>query len=520
MLTVNIETETGVQIKKIIVIDSHSHLGKDVDGAEMMNPGIAGGTFDFWSQLEGLIKQDWKNTGEQCFETRIGGKDHILTFGFEKMPFVNKMFSQLETIQSANFRDLSNKSAIQNFVDQAVVFPFQDTFRNKMPEAIYRASNLNISRFTTRFPYSMRMIGYMRCDPMEGNKAVKEVEFGATKLGLRGLKLHPRSEQWIDAINSQKAVNVMVEAAKYSLPVLFDTRGKGSILEIGNLIKTTRSYLKNSAPHLLPSFKVIIAHFAQGNVGDEEVYRTICQPNTWGDLSMLHGKGSTIFFKSFRDWFASNNMVQIDGRTWSEYLLFATDYPYFGGPHAKGLIINLISQKFFNSGGTIEDTENILGLNQLKLLPEYNIQFTEKNDVPALSSVISTLDPSINSLDIAIKAIARLVDSGTIDISKLLYQFDGDFSNYKGEVLISTKSVKDRNNSSPQNQSKTINLVLTNLIQDKLTMLSTLSQNSTWKKFGFKYFNLEDREFFHSVLAQSRPANNEEDVFQMIKQAY
>ncbi len=60
MLTVNIETETGVQIKKIIVIDSHSHLGKDVDGAEMMNPGIAGGTFDFWSQLEGLIKLDWK----------------------------------------------------------------------------------------------------------------------------------------------------------------------------------------------------------------------------------------------------------------------------------------------------------------------------------------------------------------------------------------------------------------------------------------------------------------------------
>jgi len=115
-------------------------------------------------------------------------------------------------------------------------------------------------------------------------------------------------------------------------------------------------------------------------------------------------------------------------------------------------------------------------------------------------------------LDIAIRAIARLIDSGTVDISRLLYQFDGDYSNYKGEVLISTKFMQDRN--------KIINLVLTDLIQGKLTMLSTLSQNSTWKKFGFKYFNLEDRAFFHSVLAQSQPANNEEDVFQMIRQAY
>ncbi|MHA1727950.1 MAG: amidohydrolase family protein [Promethearchaeota archaeon] len=518
MLKVKIETESGIMYKNIIVIDSHSHLGKDVDGAEMMNPMAPGrGTFDFWSQIQGLIEQEWSDKGGKQIETQINGKDHILTFDFEQLPFTHKIFSQLKHLQSQSYKDLLKKSILQQFIDQAVVFPFQDVFRDKKSEALYRASNINISRFTTRFPFSLRLIGYMRCDPMEGEKAVKEVDYCATQLGVRGLKLHPRSEGWIDNINSQKAVNVMVEAAKYSLPIIFDTRGKQSILEIGELIKSTRNHLKNIAPGLIPHLKVIIAHFAQGNVGDYNVYRTICQPNTWGDLSMLHGKGASIFFKDFRQWFNSNNMQHIaDGRKWSQFLLFATDFPYFGPQHAKGLIYELINKEFFDGGGTLEDAENILGMNQLKLLPEYNLKLIEKNSVPALSSIISTLTPDINSLDIAIKTVARLIDSGIIDINKILFQFDGSFSNYKGEVLINAKTKQKQK----QKQNQNVNLVLMNLIQDKLTMISTLSQNSIWKKFGYKYFNPEDREFFHSILAKSQPTTDEKEAFELIKRVF
>jgi predicted TIM-barrel fold metal-dependent hydrolase len=419
----------------------------------------------------------------------------------------------LEQLESRNYKDLNKKFILQQFIDQAAVFPFQDVFRDKMPEALYRASNLNVSRFTTRFPFSLRLIGYMRCDPLEGKKAVNEVAYGATQLGLRGLKLHPRSEEWIDDINSPRVIEVLMEAAKYSLPVIFDTRGKQSILDIGELVKNARNTIGSKAPELLPHLKVIIAHFAQGNVGDEEVYQTVCQPNVWGDLSMLHGKGAANFFKDFRRWFVANDISRkTNGRNWSEFLLFASDFPYFGAKHAEGLISNVISQEFYESGGTLADTENILGLNQLKLLPEYNVKFVETQPIPAISSVITPLDPNIDSLDVGIKAIARLIDSGIIDIEKLLFQFDGDYDKFKGEVLISTKN--------KQNQNQEINLIMMNLVPEKLILLSTLSQNSAWKKFGFKYFNPEDRRFFHSVLAQSRPANDENQVFQMIREAY
>ncbi|MHA1822223.1 MAG: amidohydrolase family protein [Promethearchaeota archaeon] len=513
MLKVKIETEEGVRYKYILVIDAHSHLGKDVDGAEMMNPLTPGrGTFDFWSGIQGLIEQEWAKTGEKSIETKINGKDHILTFDFEMHPFVQKMFKQLEEINSSSYKDLRQKTKDQQFIDQGVVFPFQDVFRAKMPEALFHASNINVARVTTRFPFSLRLIGYMRVDPMEHQKAINEIDFGVS-LGLRGLKLHPRSEGWIDKINSEWPVRVLAHAAKYSLPVIFDTRGKGSILAIGELVKSARNYIQSNAPELLPHFKVIIAHFAQGNVGDEEVYRTICQPNTWGDLSMLHGKGAENFLKDFKKWFIQNNMKQkVDGRDWSEFILYATDFPYFGAVHAKGLIFYLMNKSFFENGGTLEDTENIMGLNQLRLLPEYNYRYVEKNNVPALSSVITTPDPNINAQDIAIKAIAKLIDSNVIDIKNVLFQFDGSYRNYKGELMLNTISKR--------NKEYKVNLILTNMVKDKMVMLSTLSVNSEWKKFGYKYFNPDDREFFHSVLKQTKPSIDESQAFEIIKAAY
>ncbi|MBD3350240.1 MAG: hypothetical protein GF364_02025 [Candidatus Lokiarchaeota archaeon] len=512
MLKIKIETEEGTAFKNILVIDAHSHLGKDVDGAQNMNPSAPGGTFDFWSQTQGMIENAWKSRGGKTIEVRIRGKDHILTFDFEKMPFVDTIYRQLEKINSSAYKDLAKISKDQQFIDQAVVFPFQDVFRDKKKEALYRASNLNVARFTTRFPFSLRLIGYMRCNPMEGKKAVNEVENGY-KLGVRGLKLHPRSDGWIDNVNSQNAINVMAKAAQYSFPVIFDTRGKASILAIGELVKSTRSYLQANMPKLLRHFKVIIAHFAQGNVGDEEVYRTICQPNTWGDLSMLHGAGASNFIADFRKWFIANNMKKrVDGRDWSQFILYASDFPYFGAQHAKGLALPLMSEGFFNSGGTLRDLENIFGLNQLRLLPEYNYQLVEKAAVPAMSSIVSTPNLNLNALDVAVQAVARLIDEGMIEINKLLFQFDGNYRTYKGEVLLETTAKKKQN--------KMIRLIIMNLVPDKLTMLSTLGKDNFWKKFGYRYFNPQDRQFFHSAFGQTQAAINENQAFEMIKKAF
>ena len=424
MLTAIIEQEGKTRAENIFVIDAHSHLGEDVDGATMMNPLAPGtGTFDFWGNVQGRIKTDWANTGEQSFLTKINGKNTKISWEFNQYPFTDKLYIALEALGKRH-SDLKAKSKFYSFIDQGVVFPFQDVFRDKHPEARYRASNINVSRFTTRFPFSMKLIGYARCDPMEGEKAVNEVGYARQELGLRGLKLHPRSERWIDDIKSGKPLKVLVEAAKHSLPVIFDTRGRGSILDIAELIKSTRSVLSQQNPALLPHFKVIIAHFAQGNIGDYEVYNALVQPNTYGDLSMLHGEGAGNFFEDFRKWFKSQDKKRVDSRDWSEYLLYASDYPYFGDIHAQKLIKYIINKRFFDTGGTLNDVRNIMGLNQLKLLPEYSLPQKKDSNSPLPSVLLSNaLNQIVNPNEIAMKAIAELLITNKIDIRRFCLQF-------------------------------------------------------------------------------------------------
>ncbi len=495
MLTATIEQDGKTRVEQIFVIDAHSHLGQDVDGAAMMNPLAPSGTFDFWGNVQGKVKAELENSNQLTFTTIIEGKPTKISWSFTPYPFTDKLYSFLEKLGKMH-SDLKEKSKFYSFIDQGVVFPFQDVFRDKRPEALYRASNINISRFTTRFPFSMKLIGYCRCDPMEGEKAVREVKYAREVLGVRGLKLHPRSEGWIDNINSSKAVNVLIEAAKHSMPVLFDTRGKGSIMAIGELIKTTRNALKGSHSKLLPHFKVIIAHFAQGNVGDYDVYNTIVQPNTYGDLSMLHGAGAGNFFEDFRKWFISNKKESVDNRNWSEYLLYGSDYPYFGDVHAEKLMIYIVNKQFFDTGGTIKDTRNILGLNQIKILPEYNLPQIKK-DVNALPSLMISnpafKQNNISTYDNAIDALAHLIVENKVDIKKFCLQFKDSWDYFNNDILLNMVS---------NNKKEEINVLFTNLVKDQISLLAPLQSNMMWKKFGFEYFNPEDRDFFTKLFKQ------------------
>ncbi len=513
MLTATIENNGTTKKENIFVIDCHSHLGQDVDGATMMNPLAPGGTFDFWGNIQGKIGAEWEKNGEQTLYTTIDGKPTVISWSFTPYFFTDKLFTALERL-GKTYSDLKEKSKFYSFIDQSVCFPFQDVFRNKHPEALYRASNLNISRFTTRFPFSLKLIGYARCDPKEGQKAVNEVKFAREILGLRGLKLHPRSEGWIDNISSINAQKVLIEAARYSMPVIFDTRGKGSILKIGELIRETRNVIKSKYPNLLPHFKIIIAHFAQGNVDDYEVYDTVVQPNTWGDLSMLHGAGAGNFFSSFRKWFISNRKESVDNRKWSEYLLFGSDYPYFGDEHAEKLLIYIINKQFFDTGGTIEDTRNILGLNQIRILPEYNLPIIKQDSKILPATIIS--NPSyhqnhLSSYNIAIDALAKLITENKMDIKRFCLQFKDSWNEFNNDILLTLikKSSKEE-----------INVFLTNLVKNLITILAPLGHNIKWKKFGYKYFDPEDRAFFASFFRQTYLATDVNKAVEVLSQIF
>ena len=512
MLTATIEQEGKTRIENIFVIDAHSHLGEDVDGATMMNPLAPGtGTFDFWGNVQGRLKSEWVKTGEQSFRTSMDGKSTKIAWSFNPYPFTDKLYVELEAL-GKRYSDLKEKSKFYSFIDQGVVFPFQDVFRDKHPEALYRASNINISRFTTRFPFSMKLIGYARCDPMEGEKAIKEVTYAREVLGLRGLKLHPRSERWIDDIKTGKPLKVLIEAASHSLPVLFDTRGRGSILDIAELIRTTRTTLAQNYPELLPHFKVIIAHFAQGNIGDYEVYNAIVQPNTYGDLSMLHGEGAGNFLEDFRKWFKANNKIKVDNRDWSEYLLYASDYPYFGDVHAQKLLIYIINKRFFDTGGTIKDVRNIMGLNQIKILPEYNLTQNKTNGSSLPCTFISKPSNSKpTSYEIAIKALAKLIVENKVDIKRFCIQFKDTWDNFNEDILLNafTPTTKEE-----------VPIMLTQLVKDQIALFAPLNKEAAWNKFGYKYFNPKDRAFFASIFKQNYLAKDEKQTVECLTQIF
>ncbi len=508
MLTATIEQNGKKRTEHMIVIDAHSHLGQDVDGATMMNPLAPGtGTFDFWGNVQGRIKSDWETHGEKSFMTRMNGIPTKITWSFNPFPFTDKFYSVLEKL-GKRYSDLKEKAKFYSFIDQGVVFPFQDVFRDKYPEALYRASNINVSRFTTRFPYSLKLIGYARCDPMEGEKAVNEVRHAREVLGLRGLKLHPRSERWIDDIKSGMPLNVLVEAAKHSMPVIFDTRGRGSILDISELVKSTRNFLSQKHPKLLPHLKVIIAHFAQGNIGDYEVYNAIVQPNTYGDLSMLHGEGAGNFFEDFRSWFKNNNKFSVDKRDWSEYIFYASDYPYFGDIHAHKLMKYIINKRFFDSGGTLKDTRNILGMNQLKVLPEYNLPLVQPQTNNKASTIISQASSEVSSYEIGLRVLAKLIVENKIDIKKFCVRYDDAWDNFNNIAL-------DIINATTK---KEMLMSLVELVRDKILLIAPLSDQIDWNSTSLKYFDPKNRAFLAGAFKQAYLAITEEQAMNSMVQ--
>jgi len=496
MILITIKLPDGREInKKILVIDAHSHLGSDIDGISNMNPMAPGGTYQFYIETQSLVLKELEND----FQITIDGKLHKFHYSIIPFKFIYNIFKFLKEINSREYSTIFDKMDGGWLYDQGVCFPFQDKFRDNKPEAQYRASNLNISRFTTHFPNSLRLIGYCRVNPRQP-QAPNEVDYAINVLGLRGLKLHPRSDGWTDDITADFAVNVLKVAARNSIPVIFDTRGVQSIIDIHELVKKTRNELRKSEPNLVPHLKVIIAHCAMGYIGNEEVYQVISDPNIWGEISMLHGKGTKDFFLSFMEWYKQN--LRNSKKIWSEKLLFGTDFPYFTPKHAKDNIIFLLSQEFMQNGGTINDTENILGLNLIKLLSPYNIQKKlNKNEYTSHSHVYIKGNSNEQLYNTASKLIAQLIENKRLDISQINFMFNGNFRKISDNILIQGVI----------NTNKKTRIIIHNFINNRLLLCSTLDPEIYWNYFGFKYFNPNDQLLFqNSFLIQNTTSFEEQ----------
>jgi len=322
------------------VVDAHHHMGK-----EKGHRNSPSGAYDFyallWFELQRMVKDQLEG-------------DLLLFEPIEVVPpeLPSRLFSSRASWARMNHGWL---------VDRTIVFPYTDDYsKSDSPDTpSFRVSNDKIAGWTTRAPHSTRLIGFGRVDPKDSlsgspDRPVKEIKRAVKVLGLRGLKLHPLAQLFVDEIDSDYMRKIMKCAGDLGIPVIMDTRNTRTVLRIQDLVNSMRGSKKYEKT--LTQLSIILAHCGM-SPGDPRLYEVLRDPVFYGETSTLHGKDVPILFQM------AHERMGAPGVQWSEKLLFGTDYSFLSVQAAE-IILHLISRDF---KGTLGDIQRIIGGNALTL---------------------------------------------------------------------------------------------------------------------------------------------------------
>ncbi|MFW9799729.1 MAG: amidohydrolase family protein [Candidatus Thorarchaeota archaeon] len=325
---------------QLYIVDAHHHMGRE--GSHKNSPS---GAYDFYALLWFELQRMAKDQIE---------KDLLLFEPLEVVPpdLPARMFSSKENWARMNHGWL---------VDRTIAFSYSDDYsKSDSPDVpSFRVSNDKIAGWTTRAPHSSRLIGFARVDPKDAlngshNIPVKEIERAVKVLGLRGLKLHPLAQLFVDEITADYMKDIMKCAGELGIPVIMDTRNIRTVLRIRELIESMRGVKKYRES--LRGLAVILAHCGM-SPGNTRFYEVLRDPVFFGETSSLHGKDIPILFGM------ASERIEAPGGRWSEKILFGTDYSFLSVQAAE-LILYLISRSF---EGSLTDAQRILGGNALIL---------------------------------------------------------------------------------------------------------------------------------------------------------
>jgi predicted TIM-barrel fold metal-dependent hydrolase len=247
-------------------------------------------------------------------------------------------------------------------VDRTIVFPYTDDYSTPTSkgEPSFKVSNDKIASWTSRAPHSSRLIGFARVNPLDGKSkgsilAVKELERAVLDLGLRGLKLHPLAQLFVDSIDKNEPREVVKKAGELGVPVIFDTRNIRTVVRIKRLVDSMRN--DPSCGDAMKGLRVILAHCGM-SPGDSRLYEALKDPAIFAETSTLHDRDVPVLFDSASERLSSSN------REWSEKILFGTDFSFLS-VQAMDIILHMLSRNF---PGTLADTQRVLAGNILSLV--------------------------------------------------------------------------------------------------------------------------------------------------------
>jgi predicted TIM-barrel fold metal-dependent hydrolase len=340
-----IEEQPSRGIKKgdefqLYIVDAHHHMGR-----EKSHKNTPAGAYEFYAQL-------WFEM--QKFTKTLKEEDALLFEPIAIAPsdFANRCFNSNKSWERLNHGWL---------VDRTVVFPYTDdySFPESSKDPSFKVSNDKIAGWTTRAPHSIRLMGFARVNPMDGTRqkdlAVKELERSVLTLGLRGLKLHPLAQLFLDSIEGELTRNVVKRAGELNIPVIFDTRNIATVIRIKNLVESIRN--DPDCGSAIKGLKVILAHCGM-SPSDPKLFEALRDPAIFAETSTLHDLDVPALFESAIDRLGRLN------NPWSEKILFGTDFSFLS-VQAADVILYLLSRKFH---GTLADVQRILGGNTLMLV--------------------------------------------------------------------------------------------------------------------------------------------------------
>ncbi|MHA2359284.1 MAG: amidohydrolase family protein [Candidatus Thorarchaeota archaeon] len=366
---------------RLYIVDAHHHMGQ-----EKGHRNTPAGAYDFYASL-------WFEIQKQ---SKVLMEDDSLLFepvSIQPPSLATRVFKSRDSWKRLNHGWL---------VDRTVVFPYTDDYSSpKEPGApSFKVSNDKIASWSNRAPHSTRLIGFSRVNPTDGGLiAVNELERSVKELGLRGLKLHPLAQLFIDSIEEDATRKVVKRAGELGLPIIFDTRNMKTVVRIKRLVDSMRN--DPQCGDALKGLRVIIAHCGM-SPGDSRLFEALKDPIIFGETSTLHDRDVPVLFET------ANERL----RPWSEKLIFGTDFSFLS-VQALDVIMYMLSRDF---PGTLGDAQRILGGNTLSLLRS---PFRTSTGFSGTPREFICHDASRQSQHELEEAIIRLLNKGKWDLGSL-----------------------------------------------------------------------------------------------------
>jgi predicted TIM-barrel fold metal-dependent hydrolase len=153
-------------------------------------------------------------------------------------------------------------------------------------------------------------VGFASVDPNDP-RAVDQLRYAATTLGLQGLKLSPPYQAFHP--HSPEAMRVYAAAAELGLPVMFH---QGAVFMPQGVLEVASPVLLDKVAREFPELRIIVAHAGQPWYA-ETVALMYKHRNVFADLSA----------RFHRPWQLHNILLAAIDYKVADRLLFGTDFP-------------------------------------------------------------------------------------------------------------------------------------------------------------------------------------------------